>query len=176
MLHSHVISQMPDIQYSYHKVMSWHKCLILSTHVTKSLHVMTKNSDIVYSSYTVMSRLKFLVSVLMPLIHVMSSHVTNVWYSVHMSHRNFMLIMSVIQYSSQCHVMSRITYIQYSCHTDMSCHKWLIFSNYVTSLVMWQKSDIQSSYNTVMSCHKCLIFNTNITQSCHVVSQMSDIQ
>ena len=139
-LQTNIMSQIPLIQYSCHKVMSCYKCLILSTHVTQSIHV------------------------------------TNVWYSVHMSHRNFMLIMSVIQYSSQCHVMSRITYIQYSCHTDMSCHKWLIFSNYVTSLVMWQKSDIQSSYHTFMLCYKCLIFNTNITQSCLVVPIISDIQ
>ena len=150
-----VIPQISDIQYSYHSITSCYKFLLVSTHKTQSCHVTNVWYSVLIShSWNVMSQ-KF--DIHYSFSH--SCHVTNIWYSVLMT---------------QIHVMSQMTDIEYSFHTAMSCHEYLIFNTHVTQTYNVKIFWYLYSWNTDMYCQKYLIF-TIISHS-HIMSQISDIQ
>ena len=104
----HIMSQMSDNQYSFRKVMSCHKYLIYSTHITQSFHVMSQISDIQYSCQTYMNCHKCLIFSTQV---TQSCDFTNVWYSVFMSHSHVMTQISDIHYSWNTVMQSHVTNI-----------------------------------------------------------------
>ena len=170
----HVISQMSDIQYSYHTVMSCHKCLIFSTNVTQTCKVLSHISDIKFSYHT-----------------VMLCYVTNAWYPVIMSHKHVMschkyLIFILMHKVMSCHKwLIFITHDTQSWYVTNYWYSVLIIHRHVMSCFVtkpWylvlmlhshvgpKMSDIQNTRHGVMSCHKCMTFNTHVIQSCHVTN------
>ena len=97
---------------------------------------------------------------------------------------------------SHSHVMSQMSYIQYSCHKVISwCNVTNIWNSILMTIihvmpfhniwysvlmshshVMSKMYDNKNSCHTVTLCHKCLIFRIHVTDSCHVMSQKFDIQ
>ena len=133
---------------------SCHKCLIISTHVTQSCHF--TNDFIQYSCHTVMSCNKCLIFSTFS----QCSHVKNVWYSELISHCHAMTYHKRLIFSTHvtqtCHVLWKMSVIQYS------CHKFIHVTKVCYSVLML--------HSRAMSCHKCLIFSNYITQSCHVTN------